>query len=135
MLLLSEKNQIKPIYFFFFVVEKNMKIIRDDFYVRLLCEFNLRCVLYLVTFEIKVVKMDALDMEMANEYSRKTVAHTRSHISMNLPSYKKYSVCGFFDGTPRLSCGAASKIMKFLCKWSFSSRIAATFPHLCKHGK
>lgn len=57
-----------------------MKIIRDDFYVRLLCEFNLRCVLYLVTFEIKVVKMDALDMEMANEYSRKTVAHTRSHI-------------------------------------------------------
>lgn len=49
-----------------------MKIIRDDFYVRLLCDFNLRCVLSLVTIEIKVVKMDALDMEVANVYSRKT---------------------------------------------------------------
>lgn len=47
-----------------------------------------------------------------------------------LARYKKYSVCGFFDGMPRLSCGAASNMMKFRCRWSFSSRMAATFPHL-----
>lgn len=44
--------------------------------------------------------------------------------------YKKYSGCGFFDGMPRLSWAAASNMMKFRCSWSFSSRIAATFPHL-----
>lgn len=64
------------------------------------------------------------------DYDLIGICFGRSNTTLRWSIYKKYSVCGFFDGMPRLSCGAASNIMKFLCRWSFSSSIAATFPHL-----